>query len=83
MSCVQFSVAKQDKPRLGMKARDHGTADSMDQVMLEITLDRYGQEKCREDVQRDARRPRLLVSCRHEHSGDRKAYRALPRYTAT
>ena len=55
MSCVQFSVAKQDKPRLGMKARNHGTADSMDQVMLEITLDRYGQEKCREDVQRDAR----------------------------
>lgn len=46
-----------------MKARNHGTADSMDQVMLEITLDRYGQEKCREDVQRDARRPRLLVSC--------------------
>lgn len=66
-----------------MKARNHGTADSMDQVMLEITLDRYGQEKCREDVQRDARRPRLLVSCRPEHSGDRKAYRALPRYTAT
>ena len=83
MSCVQFSVAKQDKPRLGMKARNHGTADSMDQVMLEITLDRYGQEKCRADVQRDARRTRLLVSCRHEHSGVRMSYRALPRYTAT
>lgn len=57
MSCVRFSVAKQNKPRLETGARSHAVADSTGRpghVGDHIGSD--GQKKRRGDVERDARR---------------------------
>ena len=57
MSCVRFSVAKQNKSRLETRARSHVTADSTGRPgHVGDHIGPYGPQKRRGDVERDARR---------------------------